>query len=148
MHPHNFLSVSKEGQSAIFKTAGNKDCHLILRGGKASTNYDAASVDDACAMLKKANLPEMVMIDCSHANSRKLHLRQKYVCRDICAQLQDGDKRIMGVMIESNLVEGAQSPSAQPLTRGQSVTDACLSWDDTAPLLENLAAAVQARRAV
>jgi len=147
LHPHNFLSVSKEGQSAIFKTAGNKDCHLILRGGKASTNYDAASVDDACAMLKKAGLPEMVMIDCSHANSRKLHLRQKYVCRDICAQLQDGDKRIMGVMIESNLIEGAQSPSAEPLTRGQSVTDACLSWDDTAPLLDNLAAAVQARRA-
>ncbi len=147
LHPHNFLSVTKEGQSAIFQTAGNKDCHLILRGGKASTNYDAASVDDACAMLKKADLPEMVMIDCSHANSRKLHLRQKYVCRDICAQLQDGDKRIMGVMIESNLVEGAQSPSAQPLTRGQSVTDACLSWDDTGPLLDNLAAAVQARRA-
>jgi 3-deoxy-7-phosphoheptulonate synthase len=147
LHPHNFLSVSKEGQSAIFKTAGNKDCHLILRGGKASTNYDAASVDDACAMLKKAGLPEMVMIDCSHANSRKLPLRQKYVCRDICAQLQDGDKRIMGVMIESNLVEGAQSPTAEPLTRGQSVTDACLSWDDTAPLLDNLAAAVQARRA-
>jgi 3-deoxy-7-phosphoheptulonate synthase len=147
LHPHNFLSVSKEGQSAIFKTAGNKDCHLILRGGKASTNYDAASVDDACAMLKKAGLPEMVMIDCSHANSRKLHLRQKYVCRDICAQLQDGDKRIMGVMIESNLVEGAQSPTAEPLTRGQSVTDACLSWDDSAPLLDNLAAAVQARRA-
>jgi len=144
--PHNFLSVSKNGQSSIFTTAGNPDCHLILRGGKASTNYDAASVDDACALLKKANLPERVMIDCSHANSRKLHKRQKYVCRDICAQLSDGDKRIMGVMIESNLVEGAQSPSAQPLVRGQSVTDACLSWDDTAPLLDMLAEAVKARR--
>ncbi len=146
--PHNFLSVSKNGQSSIFTTAGNPDCHLILRGGKASTNYDAASVDDACAMLSKANLPERVMIDCSHANSRKKHARQKYVCRDICAQLTDGDKRIMGVMIESNLVEGAQSPSAKPLVRGQSVTDACLSWDDTAPLLDMLAQAVTARRAV
>jgi len=146
IEPHSFLSVSKNGHSSIFKTAGNKDCHLILRGGKASTNYDAASVDDACAMLKKASLPERVMIDCSHANSRKLHHRQKYVCRDICAQLSDGDKRIMGVMIESNLVEGAQSPSAKPLVRGQSVTDACLSWDDTQPLLENLAQAVIARR--
>lgn len=144
--PHNFLSVSKNGQSSIFTTAGNPDCHLILRGGKASTNYDAASVDDACAMLAKAGLPEYVMIDCSHANSRKLHHRQKYVCRDICAQLSDGDKRIMGVMIESNLVEGAQSPSAKPLVRGQSVTDACLAWEDTAPLLDNLAAAVKARR--
>ena len=145
--PHNFLSVSKNGHSSIFTTAGNPDCHVILRGGKASTNYDAASVDDVCAMLSKANLPERVMIDCSHANSRKLHHRQKYVCRDICAQISDGDKRIMGVMIESNLVEGAQSPSAKPLVRGQSVTDACLAWDDTVPLLENLAQAVKARRA-
>jgi len=144
--PHNFLSVSKNGQSSIFTTAGNPDCHLILRGGKGSTNYDWASVDDACALLKKANLPERVMIDCSHANSRKLHHRQKDVCRDICAQLSDGDKRIMGVMIESNLVEGAQSPSAKPLVRGQSVTDACLAWDDTVPLLDNLAQAVKARR--
>jgi len=143
---HNFLSVSKNGHSSIFTTAGNPDCHLILRGGKSNTNYDAASVDDACALLKKANLPERVMIDCSHANSRKQHSRQKYVCRDICAQLSDGDKRIMGVMIESNLVEGAQSPSAKPLTHGQSVTDACLSWEDTQPLLENLAQAVIVRR--
>jgi len=146
--PHNFLSVSKNGQSSIFTTSGNPDCHLILRGGKSSTNYDAASVDDACALLQKASLPERVMIDCSHANSRKQHLRQKYVCRDICAQLSDGDQRIMGVMIESNLVEGAQSPSAQPLTRGQSVTDACLSWDDTTPLLDQLAEAVNTRRTV
>lgn len=143
---HSFLSVTKEGGSAIFQTSGNEDCHLILRGGKAHTNYDAASVDDAGAMLVKAGLPERVMIDCSHANSRKMHRRQRYVCRDICAQLQDGDKRIMGVMIESNLVEGSQSPNNKPLVRGQSVTDACLAWDDTVPLLENLAAAVQARR--
>lgn len=145
---HNFLSVTKEGNSAIFQTSGNDDCHVILRGGKSHTNYDAASVDDACALLVKAGLPERVMIDCSHANSRKLHRRQKYVCRDICAQLQDGDSRIMGVMIESNLVEGNQNPSNKPLVRGQSVTDACISWDDTIPMLEQLAEAVKARRGV
>ncbi len=143
---HNFLSVTKEGNSAIFQTSGNDDCHVILRGGKSHTNYDAASVDDACALLVKAGLPERVMIDCSHANSRKLHRRQKYVCRDICAQLQDGDNRIMGVMIESNLVEGNQNPSNKPLVRGQSVTDACIAWDDTVPMLEQLAEAVKARR--
>ena len=145
---HNFLSVTKEGGSAIFQTSGNEDCHLILRGGKAHTNYDAASVDDACAMLVKAGLPERVMIDCSHANSRKLHRRQRYICRDICAQLSDGDNRIMGIMIESNLVEGSQNPSNKPLVRGQSVTDACLAWEDTVPLLEQLAEAVVARRAL
>lgn len=143
---HNFLSVTKEGGSAIFQTIGNEDCHLILRGGKAHTNYDAASVDDACALLVKAGLPERVMIDCSHANSRKMHRRQQYVCRDVQAQLQDGDSRIMGVMIESNLVEGNQSISNKPLVRGQSITDACLSWNDTAPLLEQLANAVETRR--
>ena len=143
---HNFLAVTKEGNSAIFQTSGNDDCHVILRGGKSHTNYDAASVDDACALLVKAGLPERVMIDCSHANSRKLHRRQKYVCRDICAQLQDGDNRIMGVMIESNLVEGNQNPSNKPLVRGQSVTDACIAWDDTVPMLEQLAEAVKARR--
>lgn len=143
---HHFLSVTKEGGSAIFQTSGNEDCHLILRGGKAHTNYDAASVDDACAQLVKAGLPERVMIDCSHANSRKLHRRQRYVCRDVCAQLSDGDGRIMGVMIESNLVEGNQNPSNKPLVRGQSVTDACLSWEDTVPLLEQLSEAVIARR--
>lgn len=143
---HQFLSVTKEGASAIFQTSGNNDCHLILRGGKAHTNHDAASVDDACAALAKAGLPERVMIDCSHANSRKLHRRQRYVCRDICVQVEDGDKRITGVMIESNLVEGAQSVDNRPLTRGQSVTDACVSWDDTRPMLDELAAAVSKRR--
>lgn len=143
---HNFLSVTKEGNSAIVQTAGNNDCHLILRGGKAHTNYDAASVDDACVLLAKAGLPERVMIDCSHANSRKLHRRQRYVCRDVCAQISDGDQRIMGVMIESNLVEGSQNPNNKPLVRGQSVTDACLAWDDTVPLLEQLAEAVRTRR--
>ena len=147
-HPHNFLSVTKEGKSAIFQTGGNQDCHLILRGGKTHTNYDAASVDDACALLSKAGLPERVMIDCSHANSRKLHRRQSYVCRDVCAQVSDGDQRIIGLMIESNLIEGNQSTSHKPLVRGQSVTDACVSWEDTLPMLDMLSAAVKARRAV
>lgn len=145
-HPHQFLSVTKEGGSAIFQTAGNPDCHLILRGGKSHTNYDAASVDDACALLAKAALPERVMIDCSHANSRKMPKRQSYVCRDICAQITDGDQRIMGVMIESNLVEGNQSPDSKPLVRGMSVTDACISWENTLPLLEKLAESVRIRR--
>ena len=145
-HSHHFLSVTKEGSSAIFQTAGNQDCHLILRGGKMHTNYDAASVDDACAMLVKAGLRERVMIDASHANSRKMHRRQSYVCRDICAQLGDGDRRIMGVMLESNLVEGSQNPAHKPLLYGQSVTDACLAWDDTVALLEQLAAGVVKRR--
>lgn len=143
---HNFLSVTKQGQSAIFQTSGNEDCHLILRGGSAHTNYDAASVDDACAMLAKAGLPERVMVDCSHANSRKMHRRQRYVCRDVCAQISDADQRIMGVMIESNLVEGNQSINNKPLVRGQSVTDACLSWEDSLPLLEQLAESVEQRR--
>lgn len=145
-HSHHFLSVSKEGQSAIFKTSGNAGGHLILRGGISHSNYDAASMDSASALLAKAGLPERVMIDCSHANSRKLYRRQAYVCGDICAQLKSGDTRIMGVMIESNLVEGNQSPSNKPLVRGQSVTDACISWDDTVPMLEALAEAVRVRR--
>lgn len=145
-HPHHFLSVDKEGQSSIFTTSGNPGGHLILRGGNSHTNYDAASVDAACALLAKASLPERLMIDCSHANSRKMHRRQSYVCGDICAQLKLGDTRIMGVMIESNLVEGNQSPSNKPLVRGQSVTDSCVSWDNTLPMLESLAEAVLVRR--
>lgn len=146
-HSHHFLSVTKEGRSAIFQTTGNRDCHLILRGGKAHTNYDAASVDDACELLAGAGLNQSVMIDCSHANSRKMHLRQKYVCRDICHQIADGDKRISGVMLESNLVEGNQSlEKSERLVYGQSITDACLSWDSTVPLLEDLATAVRTRR--
>lgn len=144
---HHFLSVTKGGTSAIFQTAGNQDCHLILRGGKSHTNHDAASVDDACALLRAAGLSETVMIDCSHANSRKKHARQAYVCRDICNQISAGDKRISGVMIESNLQEGNQKLQAGvALAHGQSITDACLSIDDTKPLLNDLAAAVRERR--
>lgn len=146
-HSHNFLSVTKDGHSAIFETAGNKDCHLILRGGKMHTNYDAASVDDACALLEKAGLKQSLMIDCSHANSRKQPKRQQYVCRDVCHQIADGDSRISGIMLESNLVEGNQSlKPGVPLVRGQSITDACLSWDNTVPLLDNLASSVRTRR--
>lgn len=143
---HHFLSVTKEGSSAIFQTTGNEDCHIILRGGKTHTNYNWASVDDACDLLAQAGLPQRVMIDCSHANSRKQHKRQIQVCRDICAQVADGDERIIGVMIESNLAEGNQSPNAKPLQHGVSVTDACLSWEDTLPLLKSLAESVEQRR--
>lgn len=144
--PHHFLSVTKEGGSAIFATTGNEDCHLILRGGP-HTNYDAASMDDASAMMEKAGLRPNVMIDCSHANCRKIFKRQRYVCRDICSQLADGDERIMGVMIESNLVEGRQDykPDVE-LTMGQSITDPCVGWQDTEEMLQELAAAVRLRR--
>lgn len=143
--PHHFLSVTKEGTSAIFATAGNSDCHVILRGGK-HTNYDAASIDMAAELLQKAELEPRIMIDCSHANSRKLFKRQRYVCRDICSQVSDGDLRIMGVMIESNLNEGNQELSAEPLAKGVSVTDACISWEDTTQTLADLAGAVAQRR--
>ena len=146
--PHHFLSVTKAGNSAIFATAGNKDCHVILRGG-THTNYDWSNVDDASKLLEKADLPAKLMIDCSHANSRKQHQRQKHVCRDICNQLSDGEQRIIGAMIESHLVEGRQNLEAgKALTYGQSITDACVHWDETVGLLEQLAAAVRARRAV
>lgn len=144
--PHHFLSVTKEGGSAIFSTSGNNDCHLILRGGP-HTNYDAASVDDACAMMEKSGVRSKVMIDFSHANSRKKYERQRYVCRDVCSQLSDGDHRIMGVMIESNLVEGRQDQKPdRELVRGQSITDPCIGWDDTVEMLHELSAAVASRR--
>lgn len=144
--PHHFLSVTKDGTSAIFATTGNKDCHLILRGGGAHTNYDAASIDTASELLTKAKLKPRIMVDTSHANSRKKHTRQRYVCRDICAQVSDGDQRIMGVMVESNLVEGNQSLSEGNLVRGKSITDACIGWDETIALLQDLNDAVVARR--
>ena len=144
--PHHFLSVTKQGNSAIFATSGNPDCHVILRGG-THTNYDYASVDDAARLLEKSGLPARLMIDCSHANSRKQYHRQKYVCRDICNQLTDGDKRIVGVMIESNLVAGQQNlVASQKLVYGQSITDACINWTDTEQVLSGLAGAVRARR--
>jgi 3-deoxy-7-phosphoheptulonate synthase len=145
--PHNFLGHSKHGQSAIFVTTGNPDCHVILRGGKNSVNYTAESVDQVCKELEKAGLPPRVMIDCSHANSGKDYRRQAVVARDVASQISHGDRRIFGAMLESNLVAGAQSfAPAKQLVYGQSITDACVGWDDTLPLLRELASAVASRQ--
>lgn len=151
-HGHHFLSVHKNGQVAIVHTTGNPDCHVILRGGKAP-NYDAASVEAACADLEKAGLPASLMVDCSHANSLKQHERQKQVVADIAAQIASGSQRIFGVMLESHLVAGAQkfTPGKDDicgLNYGQSITDACIGWNDTLDVLEQLSGAVQARRAL
>ena len=145
-HPHTFLGHSKHGQSAIFVTSGNPDCHVILRGGRKTVNYDAPSVEEACTLLKKSGLRAQVMIDCSHANSNKDHTRQSVVCRDVGEQISGGDERIIGVMIESNLVAGAQPFSpGRAFTYGQSITDACIGWDETLALLRELASAVRSR---
>lgn len=145
--PHHFLSVTKQGHSAIFKTAGNEDCHLILRGGKAP-NYDAESVESAANELGKAGVNLHMMIDFSHANSSKQHDRQLVVGADVAEQIAGGDMRISGVMIESNLVAGRQDPvEGQDLVYGQSITDACIDWDNSVQLLTDLAAAVRTRRA-
>ncbi len=146
-HPHRFLSLTQQGHLAIFETTGNQDGHIILRGGSAGTNYDAKSVDAACAALTKAGLRPQVMIDFSHANSSKQHKRQSVVGQDVGHQIAGGDARIIGVMVESHLVEGRQEigPRAQ-MTYGQSITDACIGWDDTAELLRHLAHCVEQRR--
>ncbi len=144
--PHTFLGHTKHGQSAIFVTTGNQDCHVILRGGRSMVNYTAEAVAGVCDQLRDAGLAQRVMIDCSHANSNKDHTRQPAVCRDVAMQLAGGERRIIGVMLESNLVAGAQKHvPGQPLVYGQSITDACISWDETMTLLRELAAAVKAR---
>ncbi|MGA3081977.1 MAG: 3-deoxy-7-phosphoheptulonate synthase [Terracidiphilus sp.] len=146
-HSHTFLGHTKHGQSAIFVTAGNPDCHIILRGGRGTVNYTAASVAETAALMAKSGIEPRIMIDFSHANSSKDFRRQSIVCHDVASQIAAGDKRIMGVMIESNLVAGAQPLVAgQPLVYGQSITDACIDWRETHALLEELAAAVRARR--
>jgi 3-deoxy-7-phosphoheptulonate synthase len=146
-HPHTFLGHTKYGQSAIFFTAGNPHCHIILRGGRKTTNYDAASIEQACMILEKAGLPRRIMLDCSHANSNKDHKRQPDVCRDVAKQIAGGSREIFGVMLESNLVEGAQKLSkGKALTYGQSITDACINWETTEKLLGELAAAARARK--
>jgi 3-deoxy-7-phosphoheptulonate synthase len=145
-HAHTFLGYTKDGRTAIFETAGNPDCHLILRGGRGVTNYSAADVERIAGLETNAGLQPAMMIDCSHANSRKDHTRQPIVCRDVAAQIAGGDRRIIGVMLESNLVPGAQKHvPGQPLVRGQSMTDACIGWDETVPLLRELAAAARTR---
>ncbi|GAB2734302.1 3-deoxy-7-phosphoheptulonate synthase [Melaminivora jejuensis] len=144
--PHAFMGMTKMGQAAIFETRGNGDCHVILRGGKAP-NYDTAHVQAACELLAKSGLREQVMIDLSHANSSKQHARQIEVGRDVAARIAGGDARITGVMIESHLNEGRQDiVPGQALAHGVSVTDACISFAQTVPLLRALAAAVLARR--
>lgn len=146
-HPHIFLSVTKAGHSAIFNTAGNDDCHIILRGGGGQTNYSREAVADAEAKLQAAGLKRGIMIDFSHANSAKRHERQLEVCKDVCAQLADGQHALSGVMVESNLIAGKQDAKpGEALVRGQSITDACIGWDDSVLLLEELAAGVRARR--
>ena len=146
MRPHHFLSFAKNGESAIFSTTGNPDTHMILRGGK-EPNYDAASVNDAGELLETAKLPNIVMIDFSHANSRKDPRKQIEVGENVAGQIANGDERIFGVMIESHLVEGRQEVvPGKPLTYGQSITDACLGWEDTMPLIDTLADAVKQRR--
>jgi 3-deoxy-7-phosphoheptulonate synthase len=148
--PHHFLSVHKNGQVAIVETRGNKDCHVILRGGKAP-NYDAASVAAACAEIEAAKLPCRLMIDASHANSSKQHQRQIDVMRDVGAQMAAGNRCVFGVMVESHLHAGNQKftpgkDDPAKLDYGRSITDACIGWDDSVNVLDILAAAVKARR--
>ncbi len=146
-HPHTFLGTTKNGQSAIFVTTGNPDCHVILRGGRKMVNYTAEAVAGVCGQLEQAGLAPRLMIDCSHANSNKDYTRQALVCRDVAKQIANGDRRIVGVMLESNLVAGAQKLVAgQPLTYGQSITDGCIGWDETMELLQDLAAAIRSGR--
>jgi 3-deoxy-7-phosphoheptulonate synthase len=148
--PHHFLSVHKNGQVAIVETRGNPDCHVILRGGK-TPNYDATHVEAACKDLEGAKLRPMLMIDCSHANSSKQHQKQLEVAADIARQVGGGSRKIFGVMVESHLTAGAQKFSAgkddpAKLVYGQSITDACIGWDDSLTVLEVLSGAVKQRR--
>ncbi|MCV2359441.1 MULTISPECIES: 3-deoxy-7-phosphoheptulonate synthase [Roseateles] len=148
--PHHFLSVHKNGQVAIVETKGNKDCHVILRGGKAP-NYDAENVAAACKDLAASKLDTTLMVDCSHANSSKQHLRQVDVAADVAAQIKAGSTSIFGVMVESHLIDGAQKftpgkDDAKKLEYGKSITDACLGWDDSLKVMELLSDAVKAAR--
>jgi 3-deoxy-7-phosphoheptulonate synthase len=147
---HHFLSVHKNGQVAIVQTNGNRDCHVILRGGRAP-NYDAESVAAACRDLEAAKLPPSLMVDCSHANSSKQHQKQIEVAQDIARQIAGGSRNVFGVMVESHLSAGAQkftpgTDSVGGLTYGQSITDACLGWDDSTAVLDALSTAVTQRR--
>jgi 3-deoxy-7-phosphoheptulonate synthase len=146
-HSHSFLGLTKSGQSAILVTTGNPDTHIILRGGRETVNYTAESIAETAAQMEKAGLQPRIMIDFSHANSSKDYRRQATVCHDVAGQIAAGNKRIMGVMIESNLVAGAQPlVPGQPLVYGQSITDSCIDWAETYTLLKELAAAVRSRR--
>ncbi len=149
MSPHHFLSVTKEGRSAIFSTKGNEDAHIILRGGDDAPNYDAVNVEKVAEGLQQAKLRPNIMIDFSHGNSLKQFQRQLVVAEDVGEQIAQGDSRIIGAMVESYLKAGRQDVvEGQELAYGQSITDACLGWNDTVQLLNNLAVAVQKRRTV
>jgi 3-deoxy-7-phosphoheptulonate synthase len=141
-HPHHFLSVTKEGHSAIFQTAGNPDCHIILRGGSKHPNYDPETIRETSEKLQKAGLSAAIVVDCSH------YERQAIVCRDIAGQVAGGETGIVGVMLESHILAGTQKVvPGKPLIYGQSITDACMNWETTAALLDELAVAVRKRRA-
>jgi 3-deoxy-7-phosphoheptulonate synthase len=146
-HPHRFLGVTEQGLGAIVATRGNRDCHIILRGGQSGPNYDAASVEKAATALRDAGLPPRLMVDVSHGNSGKDHRRQPTVAKEIAAQVAAGESAIFGVMMESFLVEGRQDlVTASTLRYGQSITDACMGWDTTVDVLAGLAASVRSRR--
>jgi 3-deoxy-7-phosphoheptulonate synthase len=148
-HPHHFLSVTKGGHSAIVSTLGNEDTHVILRGGSGKPNFDTQSVEAACKELAAAGLAQRVMIDFSHANSQKQYQRQCEVGREVARQVAAGDKRIFGAMIESHLKDGRQDlVPGKELVYGQSITDGCIGWEDTVPLLDALAEGVRTRRLV
>jgi len=148
-NPHIFMSMTKEGHSAIFETNGNEDCHVILRGGNDGPNYEKEFVADAVNQLQSAGVEDKLMIDCSHANSSKQHERQLIVAESIAEQLSDGSPYIMGVMVESHLVGGRQDVKpGQPLMYGQSITDACIDWDASLTVLDTLSKGVEARRAL
>ena len=143
---HHFLSVTKKGNSAIFSTEGNKYCHTILSGGNKKVNYDEKSINEVSARLEKASLPQQIVVDCSHANSMKDHKKQINVVNDLASQLSNGENRIKGLMIESNLVEGNQNINSPNLVYGKSVTDACIGWEDTEKALLILSEAIEKRK--
>lgn len=146
-HPHHFLSVTKQGVAAIVSTRGNSDCHLILRGGTEGPNHDPAAVAAACEILRKVDLPERLIIDCSHANSGKDPARQPEVAESVGAQVAGGSRAVVGVMLESFLVEGRQDiVEGEELIYGRSITDGCMGWETTVPVIEGLARAVRERR--
>lgn len=147
-HPHCFPSLTREGAPAVLATTGNDQCHLVLRGGsQTGPNYSHLHIARAVDLLQKAGAPPVVLVDCSHGNSGKKHDQQPQVAADVAVQVADGNRAIIGVMLESNLVAGAQKQEpGRTLTYGQSITDACLGFDETVPVLETLAAAVQTRR--
>lgn len=146
LHPHRFLGVTSQGIAAIISTRGNESCHVILRGSSKGPNFDRTAIEETARALREAELPARVLVDCSHGNSQKDYQRQPEVARDLCSQLVQGSTSICGVMLESHLLAGRQDHKPPiPLTYGQSITDACIDWETTVPVLEELARAVAKR---